>query len=728
MNKTVVVITKPEVQLRVNGAAVSSMAGADVSSLTSALAELRADLRPIFGETVSRRASAHEHAGARPPEEALERFYELDVAEADAESVAERLAALPEVAGAYVQPEAVPAGTAKRTRERPVAAWDTDHEGINTAQPSAEPAPPATPSFVPRQLYRAIAPAGIDVGYAWTKTGGRGAGVGVIDCEGAWRFTHEDLLQNQGGVIGPQTSDLGWRNHGTAVVSVIGGDDNGLGVLGIAPDANVRGSSIFGPGGLAAALRAAADALRAGDIILIEVQYGHPVRGYTSVEWWPLEYAAIRYAIGLGVIVVEAAGNGGNNLDDPTYDTPLAGFPPDWRNAFRRGARDSGAVLVGAGAPPPGTHGRDHGPDRSRLAFSNFGAAIDVQGWGREVTSAGYGDLQGGADEDLWYSDTFSGTSSASPIVVGTLACLQGALRAAGKPLLTPDSARALLRSTGSPQQDAPGRPAGQRIGNRPNLRETLDRLLQRPMPSRNTAQDYLSSPNSQAQESIQLATSSIVEDAMRSMDERLLNEKFFPHGITKFAVSVSPTNGFSFTMEGPQQGSPPGAKPSLGFFGMEDVEPPPPPFRKADDPQPAAAAHIAQLEVAVAKSIPGAAALYSGDCQGGDRYKNNCAHFLSDAFIRAGYSELAPPAACIEARCSTSARRPIRARNMWCWFKGMATESRTTLPRNEGLWAVFQLDESQYWGGHVLIIDTTNNVYYGTANYPNWDQYFYRW
>jgi hypothetical protein len=93
---------------------------------------------------------------------------------------------------------------------------------------------------------------------------------------------------------------------------------------------------------------------------------------------------------------------------------------------------------VGAGAPPPGTHGRDHGPDRSRLDFSNHGSAVDAQGWGREVTTCGYGDLQGGGDEDRWYSDTFSGTSSASPVVVGTLACVQGILKARQQSPLTP--------------------------------------------------------------------------------------------------------------------------------------------------------------------------------------------------------------------------------------------------------------------------------------------------
>jgi hypothetical protein len=100
-----------------------------------------------------------------------------------------------------------------------------------------------------------------------------------------------------------------------------------------------------------------------------------------------------------------------------------------------------------------------------------------VQGWGREVTTTGYGDLQGGSNEDLWYTDVFSGTSSASPIVVGAVGCMQGALRAANKPLLTPATARNILRTTGSPQQDEPGRPATQRIGNRPNLRQALTQL-----------------------------------------------------------------------------------------------------------------------------------------------------------------------------------------------------------------------------------------------------------
>jgi len=138
---------------------------------------------------------------------------------------------------------------------------------------------------------------------------------------------------------------------------------------------------------------------------------------------------------------------------------------------------------VGAGAPPLNTHGRNHGPDRSRLDFSNYGSIVDAQGWGREVTTTGGrhdnpGDLQGGTDENKWYTDRFSGTSSASPIVVGAVGCCQGALKAVGRPLLTPADVRDLLRTTGSPQTDEPSRPATQRIGNRPDLEGMLTQVL----------------------------------------------------------------------------------------------------------------------------------------------------------------------------------------------------------------------------------------------------------
>jgi hypothetical protein len=63
-------------------------------------------------------------------------------------------------------------------------------------------------------------------------------------------------------------------------------------------------------------------------------------------------------------------------------------------------------------------------------------------------------------------------------VVVGALAALQGMLKAAAQEPMSPERARAVLRASGSPQQDAPGRPASQRIGNRPDIKAAVTRLL----------------------------------------------------------------------------------------------------------------------------------------------------------------------------------------------------------------------------------------------------------
>jgi hypothetical protein len=475
LERELIVIAKPDARLRATPeGSVRSLAARDITALTDMFSTEDVSFVPLFG--VSEDRLLHEATTLVPtfdePPPDFSVYYKVDAPDDRLEELEKRLLQDDAVEGAYIKPPAEPAMASK-----------AEDEPINVLSPAVEEAPPATPDFAAHQIYLNAAPAGIDARYAWTRSGGRGAGVRVIDIEGAWRFTHEDLKQNQGGVVGTQSTSLGWRNHGTAVIGEIGGDHNTVGILGISPDANTRAVSIFGGLGSAGALRQAADLLQAGDIILIELHRGGPNAtgsgqfGFIAIEWWPDDYAAIRYAINKGIIVVEAAGNGSQDLDAAVYNQRPAGFPTSWKNPFNPANPTSGAVIVGAGAPPPGTHGRDHGPDRSRLGFSNYGRRVDCQGWGREVTTTGYGDLQGGTNEDLWYTNQFSGTSSASPIVVGALACVQGVLRSQGGALLTPAKAITALRATGSPQQDAPSRPATQRIGNRPDLRQLISSL-----------------------------------------------------------------------------------------------------------------------------------------------------------------------------------------------------------------------------------------------------------
>jgi hypothetical protein len=394
-------------------------------------------------------------------------------------SLAEKLRKCQGVATSYVKPPAEPAT---------LPAADATSIGTGTARAtSSGVAPPITPDLSPLQDFLLPAPAGIDLREARLHSGGDGSGMWIADIEGAWRFSHEAVVPGAIGMLpnGVMSKASEWRDHGTAVLGLLcGNGGNQRGIVGIAPSSRLAGSSMFrDPSGSphsATAILEAGRNLRKGDVLLLELHRPGPrfgftapqdQRGFIPLEWWQDDQAYINAVLALDVIVVATAGNGAEPLDDPLYDNgALLQFPPQWRNPFRRSPTELGSILVGAGAPPPGTNGLDHGPDRSRLPFSNWGEAVDSQGWGREVVTSGYGDLQSGPDEDRWYTRRFCGTSSAAPMVAGVIACVQGILRARGPRILSQLEARQLLRIHGSPQQAAPGRPSNQRIGPRPDL------------------------------------------------------------------------------------------------------------------------------------------------------------------------------------------------------------------------------------------------------------------
>ncbi len=141
-----------------------------------------------------------------------------------------------------------------------------------------------------------------------------------------------------------------------------------------------------------------------------------------------------------------------------------------------------------------------------------------------------------------------------------------------------------------------------------------------------------------------------------------------------------------------------------------------------------------------LAKSLSSVAANWTNACDLGMTPPNNCAHYLSNAFIKAGYTELlrknSEGLGIFNAWCDSLATppnkndnaRPIRAKEMWTWFKQMKTSEQTTIPSNQGFWAVFQWDPS-YSGGHVLVYDSNTKLVYGTGAYWGWqNQYFYKW
>ncbi len=336
---------------------------------------------------------------------------------------------------------------------------DLDHP-LRRDDPSC---PIKTPSFESYQGYLGPAPGGIDAPAVWRRNG-RGQGIWFADVEGGWNAKHEDLPGDRiTHVIGREINDPGWRAHGTAVLGEVVGRDNGKGVVGIAPDTERVFTASIGSTSPANAIDTAARQLRAGDVLLIELQTTGPRGRYLPMEYYDDVFDAILAATRRGVTIIEAAGNGNENLDHK-----------DYKRKFDRNKRDSGAIMIGAGGPP-----RDGFRDREKLDFSNYGTRVDVQGWGRMVATLDYGDLQScdAEDEDWRYTDRhytnqFSGTSSASPIVAGAAVLLQGIAKERGK-VLTPLQLRALLERTGTPQAGD----TSKNIGPRPNLARALAAL-----------------------------------------------------------------------------------------------------------------------------------------------------------------------------------------------------------------------------------------------------------
>jgi hypothetical protein len=372
----------------------------------------------------------------------LNSYYRIDVTSpAEAEQLVNELNADSSVEIAYVAPEPEPAGT------------------LGAAA--------TTPDYQPFQDYRKLAPTGVDADYANGLIGGDGANVKIVDIEGNWNTSHEDLAKSVGGLIaGTPINDQGWLDHGTAVLGEMIATNNGFGVTGICPGANIGMVSI-GTMSAAEAIYIAANNEQPGDLILVELHapgphYNFQTRtdqlGYVCMEYWPDAFDAAQYAWARGVTVIEAAGNGAENYDDTTI----------YGHLFDTTYRNSHAILAGAGYPAASPS------DRQKLGFSNYGRRVNLQGYGLGVYTTGYGDLyNGGGNQNQYYTSSFSGTSSASPIVTGSVGCLQGYFKYNYGTYMTSDMIRTRLVATGSPQLGD----TTKHIGPRPDLRAAITGL-----------------------------------------------------------------------------------------------------------------------------------------------------------------------------------------------------------------------------------------------------------
>lgn len=399
--------------------------------------------RPVIRSVDVERLREMERRAAKspfPPLRSLTGYWRLDLRHRpeEAEALVARLRQLVEVADVY--------------RELEV------HDPVNDAD---DP-------YAGDQDYLDAAPLGIDARWAWTQANGTGNGVGVVDLEQGWFLGHEDLSAHAPSLIYGDNRDGvgGYKgNHGTAVLGEIAAVDNTLGVVGIAPDVgSVRVTSHYDAGTdtalhVADAIVAALPTMATGDVLLLEVQRAGAILTEVDIA----DFDAIRLASALGVIVVEAAGNGSNDLD--AY-TDGGGF-----QVFNRASadfRDSGAIVVGAA---------NSTLPHDRAGFSSFGSRVDCYAWGNNVTTCGYGDLDdGGGDDDRTYTSGFNGTSSASPIVTGAALVVQGMHEANTGTRLSPLQMRSLLSdpAVNTPQG---GGVAGA-IGVMPDLRGIIETTL----------------------------------------------------------------------------------------------------------------------------------------------------------------------------------------------------------------------------------------------------------
>lgn len=327
-------------------------------------------------------------------------------------------------------------------------------------------APPATPKFISSQGYLNPAVSGLDAKYAWSQYANHGEGIRFADLEYTFNADHAEFPVIT--VVGATPQDPGFGDsHGTAVLGIVASQDNGWGVTGICSNASFYFAGTFTDGiwNIAGAITNCAAIFDAGDVLIIEQQVAGPLydgtsqNGLVPVEWDIATYNAIVNAVGSGIIVVEAAGNGAQDLDAAIYSQGNDGHWPFLPE------HDSGAIIVGAGAVPGGSTA-----DRSRLWFSNWGSRINVQGWGEKVTTTGYGDLYSVEGPNKYFTSAFNGTSSATPTVAGICTLLQSVAKSRPGGPLAPELLRSTLMATGSPQTSG-ANPLSQHIGPRPNLK-----------------------------------------------------------------------------------------------------------------------------------------------------------------------------------------------------------------------------------------------------------------
>lgn len=328
---------------------------------------------------------------------------------------------------------------------------------LSPIQPPADIAP-ATPDYESNQTYLDPNP-GVNMRYAW-ELGLTGSGIRIRDVEYGFNKNHEELVDRNTfiapGMTISSSATATYTEHGTSVFGIMYADKGGYGITGMCPDATEM--VLFpewqqtGYNRVNAVSQSIANSV-AGDVIVYEMQAYGQSNNFVPAEFDNVVWDLTKAATDSGIIIVEAAANGNQNLDSTFYASYMA-----------RG--NSGAIIVGAG-----TSDLLH----NRMSYSTYGSRVDLQGWATNVRSCGKGDLiMIGGDFNQSYTN-FSGTSSATPMVASCVVVLQSYYYSLTGTYMSPSAMRQLLQTTGIPQ----GTAVSGNIGPLPNMEAAIGQLNQ---------------------------------------------------------------------------------------------------------------------------------------------------------------------------------------------------------------------------------------------------------
>lgn len=249
--------------------------------------------------------------------------------------------------------------------------------------------------------------AAIDAAGAWNK-GHRGAGVRVAVLDSGIACQHPDIAGNlltadSASFVAGQGYCLGFANlfsHGSHVAGTIASPDNGIGTIGVAPEAKLIAVKVLsettgsgGWGGIIQGIVHAAD--HGADVINMSlgVRNGLQVNGPGANDVRALMNAtarATRYAASQNALIVVAAGNDGRDLDADSSTRICDANGDCWNANLRAFPGELPGVLTISATAPIGWAIDTTGSMDYLASYSNYGqSAIDFAAPGGDTSYPG---------------------------------------------------------------------------------------------------------------------------------------------------------------------------------------------------------------------------------------------------------------------------------------------------------------------------------------------------